>query len=512
MRTEARTQNPEPRTRKRGLPAGRTGYFILGATALAYYALLNALYFARNGWPSAPGPDIWYLLAVAQGLQPLSPLDATFWLVKGFGGLSPKAGLVALNVLSVLLHAGSAVLVYHYLGKLLRLETPVRLLAALLFAALPQNVLGSTAFLTHFSVAQPFLVIAAGRLLPWTLGRPGNPLPDTWGLLALAESMIIGPEGWMLLGALATVAIARSTRGAELLAKTHCPGWLAVILAAGAFALAYPLFWHVLAWLAFHWRGIDLSWQRDILTADLLGVHDPLAAFFGFHLVWLALAGFAIWRRHYLATLLILVFVVLAIRLGRGYYGLELAGFAALAAVLFRDSLLRPYRAAILSVLIAWLAIHGLFGAKACYTRPHMARAADAIRKAARAGDLIACSPSYGFFFQAWTRLSTTDDLHHPPGGWAELASMRPLEAGGVMKDRGVDFIVFNSWDYREAGGAMWFSGGLQQAMAQIPDEDVRLSLVVRAMDREPPLVKPMKVVAAEKDARSGEKAIVLSP
>lgn len=505
--SEIRSLKPEEERQAPSLGA----WLLLVGAVLAYYAVMNVLYFKQNGWLATHGSDIWFFLAVAQKLQPLSILDVTSWIVRPFAGLDPERGFIGLICVAVVLHLASTLLVYHYLGRLLKLEPATRLLAALLFATLPQNIVLSTASFVHFTVAQPFLILAFGRLLPWCLKQ--SPRPDLWGALCLAEAMIIGPEGTFLAFCLAVLATWKRTNARPLLEKLRCPPAAAAIIACIVFLLLFPLLYHLWNLFSIRFRGIDLIWQKDIRSGDLLPLGwNVLTIFAFFHVAWIATAAYALWKRHILTAFFILFFVAMAIRMVRGFYSLELAGFAGLAFLISLPEFPREWRLRLLGGLIGWMLLLGLVPQKTSYMPPHLVRTAKAIRAGAKPGDIVACSPTYGFFFQAWTGLATSDDLHKPPGTWARLAAERPMEANRAMKEERIQYLVLTNYDFRPANGGDWLSGGLDKTLQPLNDEDYRMSVVVRAFGMNPPIVKPLRLISDESDRVTGQRALCLTP
>ncbi len=521
MKTDS-LQNSEPRTQNpaenRGPPQATGGerswmpWILLVAAILAYYGVMNILYFRQNGWLATHGSDIWFFLSFARGLQALSPFDLTYWIVRPIGMLAPEQGFATLIGVSIYLHTISSLLVYHYLGRILHLEANPRFLAAFLFAALPQNTLLSTASFTHFTVAQPLLIIAFARLLPWCLKQTRT--PDVWGLVCLLETAVIGPEGWFLLFGLASIAASKRVDFKSKLKALKCPPAAAIFIACAILVVFFPLFYRIWNFFSLHVRGIDLLWQKDIRTGDLFPLGwKALTMFAGFHLVWLATAAYALWKRRFLPAFLILFFMTLNALVFRAFYILELAGFASLMFLISREDFrIGLHPRILLGTLAAWMLLFGLIPQKFAYLPPHLARVAKAILVRPKSQGMIACSPAYGFFFQAWTGRQTTDDLHKPPGTWSRLAAMRPMEADRFMKEKKIAFIVLTSWDFRPGNGGNWLSGGLDKTLQPLSNEDYRLSLVVRALTLNPPIIQPLDVIASEEDSPSKQRALCLTP
>jgi hypothetical protein len=472
---------------------------------------MNVLYFKQNGWLATHGSDIWYFLAVARGLQSISPLDITYWIVRPLAGAAPEQGFTILMCVAAYLHLLSSLLVYHFLGKLLRLDPGLRFLAALLFATLPQNIVLSTASFTHFTVAQPLIILAFGLLFPWCLAPAKK--PGLWGIVCLTEAMIIGPEGWFLAASLAIIAVSKRYDAAPLLKKFRCPPAAAVILICGTFALLFPLLYQLWGYCSLQFRGIDLAWQKQIRSGDLLPLGRNVLTIFAFiHCAWLGMAVYALWKRRFLAAFFILFFMTLATVMLRGFYALELAGFASMMYLITRPEFPRPWPSRLLGAMAVWMLLLGLVPPKTSYVPPHFARVAKTIQSQAKPGTLIACSPTYGFFFQGWTGLRTTDDLHKAPGLWAQLAVMRPLEANRAMKEEGIGFLVFTNYDYKPGKGGDWLSGGLDKTLQPLSDQDYRMSLIVRALTLQPPMVRPLQLISDETDAVTLHRTLCLTP
>lgn len=493
------------------LLAPPASYFTLGGIVLAYYAIMNVLYFRQNGWLATHGSDIWYFLAVARGLQSISPLDITYWIVKPLAGAQPEQGFTILMCVAVYLHLLSSLLVYHFLGKLLRLDPLLRFVAALLFSTLPQNIVLSTASFTHFTVAQPLIILAFGLLFPWCSASASK--PSVWGIICLAESMVIGPEGWFLAACLAIVAVSKRWDAAPLLQKMRCPPAVAVVVLCLAFALAFPMLYRIWGEFSLRFRGIDLIWQKQIRSGDLLPLGRNVVTIFAFiHCAWISTAIYALWKRRYLAAFFSLFFLTLAAVMLRGFYALELAGFASLMFLIGKGDLPRPWPTRILGGMTVWMLLLGLVPPKTSYVPPHFARVAQTIQEQAKPEMLIACSPTYGFFFQGWTGMRTTDDLHKPPGAWARLAVMRPLEAERAMKEQGIGFLIFTNYDYKPGSGGDWLSGGLDRTLQPLSDQDYRMSLIVRALTLEAPLVRPLRLISDQTDKVTGHRTLCLTP
>ena len=80
------------------------------------------------------------------------------------------------------------------------------------------------------------------------------------------------------------------------------------------------------------------------------------------------------------------------------------------------------------------------------------------------------------------------------------------------MKEQEIAFIVFTSWDFREAPGGNWLSGGLEKTVQPLNDEDYKLCLIVRALTLDPPIVKPLGILIDATDVASRQRAVCLTP
>ncbi|MBV9464433.1 MAG: hypothetical protein JO317_09410 [Verrucomicrobiae bacterium] len=513
----------QERAKAKAIPAREAAggpFAILPAAALAVallaaYALVNWVFFRVYGWPATNGADLWFYLAVAKGLQKLAWIDPTFWIVKPFGGLGPEQGFMALGMLAIGLHVFSALLVYFYLGRIApfsKTDRTGRWLAAWLFGLLPQNIALATASFTHFSVAQPLIIVAAGELIPWMLEKKSG-RPPLGGLAALILAMVIGPEGWMLAGGLAVWTAARRFHWSKTFeSRSIHPGWVA----AGAAAISWILFpsivdlWtHVVGGA----RGIDLAWQREIRSGDLLPMGwRTFTIFAAFHLAWVALIGWAAYRKQWLSAVLPAIFLAFTFRMVRAFYALELAGFLALTLVLARRDFPAMARHIVLGTLAAWLLFLGLFGRQNCAFGVSLVHLAQKIAKSKAQPGSIACAPTYGFFFQVWTGRPTTDDLHHPTGPWAQLVTQTPLQANRRMLDQKIRYLILTDYDYKPGPGGYWSSGGLDAQVKSLSDEDLRQSLLARTLQLTPPPILPVRIVAMEVDPVSQQRAFCLAP
>jgi hypothetical protein len=472
----------------------------------AIYAAANFFYFSLNGWLATRGTDLWFYLAVANQQQPLSPLDVTYWIGLPLRHLSAHAGFLALVILAPLLNLLSTLLVYRYLGTLLNIQGAKRFLIALLFALLPHNLVLSIASFSHFTVAQPFLILAAGRLAPWCLAK--TPKLDLLGIACLIEALIIGPEGWFLFFALTLSALSCRM---EITNRFRIPPALLVLGACAVLALLLPYGIRIAGLLSMATRGIDIGRQRELMSADLLGL-APFSLSGIFVLFLGSLGLFALLKRRYLLAFLILASAVISFRVLRFSHALELVTFTGFA-ILFARGVIQPKQGPLLMGAAAALCLlMGFQALKASNFPPHLARLARDVGSKASQGQIIACSPAYGFLFQAHTRAGTTDDLHHPAGMWAKLAASTPREASRLMRQKNIGFLVLSSSDFGISAGGYWSSGGLNQSLADLDERDFKLSLVVRALTLDPPLVQPMKVFIVENDGPSRQQALALTP
>jgi hypothetical protein len=415
-------------------------------------------------------------------------------------------------MLSVLLNVASTMLVYRYLGALLGLRGAVQMAGAVLFAVLPHNFALSISSFSHFSVAQPFLIVAAARLVPWCLRQ--TPRPDFWGMLSLVEAAIIGPEGWYLAICLGILALASRHDPATFLQSIRCPPVFAVVLATLIVGLAFPVLFRFSSELSYMIRGIDLVHQRDLMSGDLVA---PNLLSFSNALIyfWVALGVYALWKRRFLMALLILASSALAFQVVRAFNALDLVGYAALMMLISEEQGANRRKAvAVLATIAIASILTGLPALKTSNFPPHLPRLAAAVGRASGPNDMIACSPAYGFLFQAYAPGRTTDDLHSPPGSWAELAelaALTPLEATRRMKEKQIRYVILTSRDFGRGAAGYWSSGGLNRTLSLLDEDEARLCLVMRALVYEPPLIKPLQIQAIETDKKTGERAMCLT-
>ncbi len=517
-RTPPPRSNPEVIVEWYGAPLSRgepridtntSADLLLPITALCVYAGLNLLYFVRNGWLATRGTDLWFYLAVAQDLQPLSLLDVTYWIIIPLRHLEADVGFATLILLCPLLNILSTLLVYRYLGTLLHVQKFHRFAMALLFALLPHNLVMSVASFAHLSVAQPFLILAAGELAPWC--RSGQGKPGIFGILCLIEAMIIGPEGYILFLILGLLALSGRLSVFRTFEKTRMFASLAVILASALIFFFFPSIFCLAGRWSLAVRGIDLEWQKNLWSADLLAL-DPWSISGLWVLLLLAVGLSALWKQEFFMGLLILVLTAATYRVLRCFYALELIAFACFT-VLFARRAFRSRTVALVTGLAGAMSLLiGLSTLKTSNFPPHLLRLANQIHALGPKKQVIACSPSYGFLFQACVRLPTTDDLHHRPGLWAELAASTPLEANRIMRENNIAFLVLTSSDFGRGPRGYWSSGGLNAVIDLLNEKDLRFSVATRALTLSHPIVRPLRVLAEETDGVTGQRALCLVP
>ncbi len=210
--------------------------------------------------------------------------------------------------------------------------------------------------------------------------------------------------------------------------------------------------------------------------------------------------------------LLILVLTAATYRVLRCFYALELIAFACFT-VLFARRAFRSRTVALVTGLAGAMSLLiGLSTLKTSNFPPHLLRLANQIHALGPKKQVIACSPSYGFLFQACVRLPTTDDLHHRPGLWAELAASTPLEANRIMRENNIAFLVLTSSDFGRGPRGYWSSGGLNAVIDLLNEKDLRFSVATRALTLSHPIVRPLRVLAEETDGVTGQRALCLVP
>ncbi len=476
---------------------------LLALVIVGYYGTMNLLYFWKYGWLSSPGPDPWFYLLVARGEEHLNPMDLTRWLVAPAAWLSTENAFAFLVVLSALLHLASTLLVYHSLGRLPGFESRRnRLLFSLVFALLPHNASLATASFTHFSVAQPFLILALARLLPWCAQREAR--PDPWGLLGLAESMVIGPEGFFAAFVLGCMILSTRARNRQRLVLPA-----AGILLLLAVALGFEPIFTVWNRLVMHFRGIDLLWQRSIASGDLLAPGWRIFSLSDcFYLPWGFLALYAVWKKRGVMAFILGFFLVLTFHVYRAAFALQLAGFASLALLAAAD--FQRLRTATMALIPALVFLNGI-SPKAPVYPPHMIRMAREIKARAKQGQIIACSPTYGFLLRAWTGLRVTDDMHHHSDLWLRLISSGPEKTNRRMLEKNIGFLLLTSHDFHFDLNGYWSTSGLGPVLQRLPDHQFQQSVAV-LLARNSPLLFPLEILTRTSDPSRGQEAVCLVP
>lgn len=466
------------------------GLTAAGATLLLF-AAHNLRYGRAYGALASQGPDLWFYLLVARGWETLNLLDVTRLLVAPAAWLSTAHAMTYLVALAALINAAGAFLVAARLEAFLPAAsspTPkfaARFAAGLLFALLPHNLALSVASFTHYTLGQIFLLGALQGFLPWLDGR--RPRPGKLAFACLLEAAIIGPEGIATSAFFGLVALRRwgssALRGisATKEASRQPERWPQHLLAATLVVLlgvAYEPAFRLWARAVFAWRGLDLVWQRALLSGDLL----PLGAsfftvFHGINLLWIALAAWHLWKGG-AKSLAWMAFGLSALSLHvfRPVFLLQLIGGVLLFHALAKMP--RPKR--------AWTTALALFlGLAAAPLTPpvfpaHLATAAQKIAGRLPKEKRIACSPTYGFFLEAWTEHRATSTLHRPDPLWARLAASPPAECARRMRTEGVGVLWITQHDFRLTPEGYWSSSGLQETLQPLDDAAFRDSVVVR--------------------------------
>ncbi|NUN93727.1 MAG: hypothetical protein HUU04_08105 [Verrucomicrobiae bacterium] len=499
-----------PPTSSSSRSARLAGLAAAGA-ALLLFAAHNLRYSLSHGALASQGPDLWFYLLVARGWETLNFFDVTRLLVAPAAWLSTAHAMTYLIALAALANAAGAFLVAARLEAFLPAAsnpTPgfaIRFAAGFLFALLPHNLALSVASFTHCTIGQIFLLGALQGFLPWLDGR--RPRPGKLAFACLLEAAIIGPEGIATTAFFGLVALRRwgssVLRGisATKEASRQTERWPRHLLAAALVVLigvAYEPAFRLWARAVFSWRGIDLVWQRTLLSGDLL----PLGAsfftiFHGVNLLWIALAAWHLWKGG-AKSLAWMAFglATLSLRVFRPVFLLQLIGYVLLLQLLAKGPRPKYAWTAALALLLALTA--------APLTPPvfpaHLATAAKEIAGRLPKESWIACSPTYGFFLEAWTERRATATLHRPDPLWAQLAASPPAECARRMRTEGVGVLWITSHDFRLTPEGYWSSSGLQETLQPLDDAAFRDRVVVRLALGES--LTPLRDVKEGGDAR----------
>ncbi|MCC7518228.1 MAG: hypothetical protein IT578_03475 [Verrucomicrobiae bacterium] len=487
----------------------RAGAGVTAAAAtLVLFGILNLRYVRAHGALATQGPDLWFYLLVARGWEPLSFLDVTRWLAAPAAGFSTAGGMAWFLALAACCNAASAFL----LAARLEAFVPafhnrppgfgLRFSAGLLFALLPHQATLSVASFTHFTVGQLVLLGALQGFLPWLDGRRAR--PNLVAVACLAEAVVIGPEGvgvalWIALRFAWRRLAPRFERGRGIPSvlpgdksqekslgnSTHPPkilvsfGRLDIALAGAVFAawLFYEPLFRAWAHLALAVRGVNLVWQRQMLSGDLLPLGVSFFTIFhGINLLWIGLAIWHLRKGSKSLAWLAIGLAALSLRVFRPAFLLQLTG--ALLLLPFLASLCRPRR--------GWAVVLALFAAFTALPPPapvfphFLAAAAREIADVLPAERRIACSPTYGFFLEAWTRRLTTATMHRPDPLWAELAARPPKECARAMRDAEVGALWITTHDFRLTPDGYWSSSGLQETLQLLDNTAFKESVAVR--------------------------------
>jgi hypothetical protein len=471
----------------------------------AYASLLNALYFFSHGWLAVHASDLWFFLALAKGTQHLSSFDITSWLVLPFSKCEVEQGLLGLMILSMLLIFLSSLLVYFYLGKINGIEKWNRVFLSILFLFLPQNTMLATAGFAHFSVAQPLLIIAFGELLPWALSI--RKIPSLIGIIALIESMVIGPEGYFVALALVLIFLSKQFDFVSFLKKIHVHPMTVIFIFCIGLGLSFSSFFDLWNNMSMKFRGIDLSWQKAQASSDLSSMGFQVFTIFGcFHVIWIMVGFYGFKNKKYLLIFFLITFFVLTSLLVRFYLALELVGFICLVFLIAEKTLPSFLDKKLILICCAWLFLFGTLGKKECFFPPSLLKLAKSIGPEEKS---IACSSSYGFFFEA-CGFKATDDMHKPPGLWRDLAAMNPQGASQKMRENQIDVLFLTTYDFRLVRDGFLTTGGLGEKLQKLSDDALTKTVVFQVLANPSPFTEPLKIFSDLTDSPSGLRTVCL--
>ena len=484
-------------------PRAWTAGLAAAVAAALIYGVLSFLHARAFGVMATQGPDLWFYTLVARGWESLSPFDVTRWLVVPAAGMSPPEAKIFLSALAAACNAAAAFLVAWRLEDFMLSSgrtgfgLGIRFAAGMLFALLPHNVALSVASFTHFTVAQLVLLAALQQILPWLDGRRSS--PPLAGILLLAEAMVIGPEGFAVTAWVVLLAAWRRTApfrtvGRPFLAAIRPRLPIAMGIAAGmvlaTWALYEPAF-HAWSRIVLATRGIDLLWQRNLYSGDLLPLGFSLSTLFGgINLLWLALALWHLRRGDRPLAWLVLWLAALSLHVFRPAFLLQLAGFL----LLLRALAVAHHPGRWLGGGLAALGILAFAGFSAPVFSGDFARVAREAGRPMSAGSRIACSPTYGFYLEAWTGRHATATMHRRNPLWQELAASSPASCARRMREAGIGALWITTHDFRLTPEGYWSSSGLQETLQPLGDAAFQDSVAVRlALWRD---LRPLRIIA----------------
>jgi hypothetical protein len=447
-----------------------------------YYILLNYNFVSHFGRSASGAPDLWFYVAVAKGYQTLSSWDPTFWLVRFWTqGADPVQAGELLTWLSCLLNLVSCLLIYVFVRKLTRLGRFASVLVSILFAALPHNAILARAAFTHFSVAQPLIIVGVGCLLPACLRmKPFSRVSLIVGLISMILACLVGPEGFFAAFILAFLGLTSNLKWSDAVGPSRGLAAGLILTACLLLHLAFPHLFDAWSILVQRIRGIDLKMQQQLACADLLPLGARYVLFFGgFYLIFPLLGVLAWWRGYWRVSLLLVLSILLTVLLVRFYYTLELMGFAALILLLESKWKTASFRRYMPVALLSWLVLVPFLSEPVCYSNAALVDAATEARK--RGIRTVASSPNLGFFFQAWG-FKVTDHLHQPPGIWARIAASDFFAAQSHMREAGVDALVLTSQDFQLSPSGYWSTGGLGGELNKLGDRELSESVAYQAV------------------------------
>ncbi len=259
-----------------GRPLWQLALFVF-LFGLSTRLLVTLVFFARWGWHTVSGIELWFYYGVAKGTFDLySHWDPSWWILRALGVMfSGPALLYSVHLASSLHSSLNSALFGIFAARLHGKKTG--LLAGILYSSMVLPMFNSTATVTHDIFAWPYFVLVLYGALMAVRGRSWERvLFPALIPVALFLGINVGPSILVALGAVAVVFLWEgvSALGGAVFKKKLLPfAVFTAVVAAGAVLLHYRVMPDFMEWIfdqALKTRGVDVRAQIRAGSGDLL--------------------------------------------------------------------------------------------------------------------------------------------------------------------------------------------------------------------------------------------------
>ena len=469
----------------------------------------NEVFFQKYGPLSSAGGDIWYFMGVARGYYHLFLGDPLQWILPRLGGLSTETLFTLFLIGSNLFHLAALFLLLGFLRDVYQDESAA-FWATAVYTCLHSSVISYTGSFHHQQAVLPLMVGMLWLSFRWAKTRCCK---KKWlfGVSLLFLGILgvsMGPD--VLVWFIAAIFCGMLWKFRNEENPTLC-WWLlgcgVILFVMVLWALSDWLQGWIMDWAAIM-RGIDLRAQQALHAVDLLPF-EWTSFWRNYGWLGVGMVGLMIWgilRGRWLEVALVVIAFFFSKEAIRFFYLVELGISVLLANLLayeFRtENILKNSLGCIAVIMVLWnTTARGLV----CYYPAILDQMLMEIVNDPRPNKLVWTTPNYGFLARTVTGVRVTTDWHHLDPQWVELATRPSHEAVTELKRRGVTHLFLTSYDFNR----VYASGGFEQVLPKLSDDDLRHSLVYEAQSGLLAIVEGTELLDHRYDPRTGIAAVL---